>query len=44
MQLPRVGKAFGFVLGIGLGIITRDHYMYPYPLRVHDLEEDFKEF
>jgi hypothetical protein len=42
--LPRFGKPFGFVVGVFLGIITRDHYVYPYPLRVQDLEEDFKEF
>jgi len=42
--LPRFGKPVGFLLGVFLGVITRDHYMYPYPLRVQDLEEDFKEF
>ena len=31
-------------MGVFLGIITRDHFIYPYPLRVQDLEGDFKEF
>lgn len=39
----RVSKPIGFLIGICLGIYTRDNYVYPYPLRVQDLEEDFKE-
>ena len=38
----RLSKPFGFLAGILLGIYTRDCYIYPYPLRVQDLEEDYK--
>ena len=40
----RITKALGFVTGIVLGVITRDNYLYPYPLRVSDLEEDFNKY
>lgn len=38
----RLSKPFGFITGILLGIYTRDSYVYPYPIRVQDLEEDYK--
>lgn len=34
----RLSKPIGFIIGIGLGIYTRDSYVYPYPLRVQDLQ------
>ncbi len=40
----RLGKPIGFVVGILLGITTRDNYLYPYPLRTDDLEEEYKQY
>lgn len=38
----RVSKPLGFITGMLLGIYTRDSYVYPYPLRVQDLQEDYE--
>lgn len=38
----RLSRPIGFVLGIVLGIYTRDSYAYPYPLRVEDMQEDYE--
>lgn len=38
----RLSRPIGFVLGIFLGIYTRDNYVYPYPLRVQDLQADYE--
>jgi len=37
----RLSKPIGFLFGVGLGLFTRDNYVYPYPLRVQDIEEDY---
>lgn len=38
----RTSKPLGFILGTLLGIYTRDNYLYPYPLRVYDLQQDYE--
>lgn len=38
----RISKPIGFILGAFLGIYTRDNYLYPYPLRVSDLQQDYE--
>lgn len=38
----RLSRPVGFVLGIVLGIYTRDSYVYPYPLRAQDMQEDYE--
>ena len=37
----RPGKAIGFIVGLFIGIYARDNYLYPYPIRVHDLQSAF---
>jgi hypothetical protein len=37
----RPGKPIGFVVGLLAGFYTRDNYQYPYPIRVHDLQDAF---
>lgn len=38
----RISKPIGFIIGTVLGIYTRDNYLYPYPLRVSDLQQDYE--
>ena len=33
----RLGKPVGFMVGLTLGIVTRDHFLYPYAIKVQDL-------
>ena len=40
----RFGQPIGFIFGVVIGIKTRDYFMYPYALRVQDLEQDFRQF
>ena len=40
----RVGKILGFATGLFIGYKTRDYFIYPYPLRVDDLQINFEEF
>lgn len=40
----RIGKPIGFIIGLTLGIKTRDFFIYPYPLRAQDMEEDFNRY
>lgn len=35
--MVRIGKGIGYAFGIFAGIVTRDNYQYPYPLKVEDL-------
>ena len=42
--MVRIGKPLGFIVGLSLGVITRDHFIYPYAIKAQDLEENFKEF
>jgi energy-converting hydrogenase Eha subunit F len=37
----KISKTVGFVLGLALGIFTRDNYLYPYPIKVEEIQEDF---
>ena len=37
----RVSQPIGFVIGFVLGVYTRDNHLYPHPMRVSDLEEDY---
>lgn len=37
----RISKPIGFIVGVVLGIQTRDNYLFPYPLRVEGLREDY---
>lgn len=43
-NMVRLSKPIGFLAGIYIGITTRDYFIYPYPIRVQDLEEDFKKY
>ena len=38
----RISKPIGFIIGTLLGIYTRDNYLYPYPLRVSDIQQDYE--
>lgn len=40
--MVRISKSLGFMLGLVMGIYTRDNYVYPYPLKVQQLEEDYQ--
>jgi hypothetical protein len=37
----RLSTPIGFIAGLFIGIYTRDNYVYPYPLRVQDIQEDY---
>ena len=38
----RLSRPIGFFMGLFLGMYTRDSYVYPYPLRVQDMKEDYE--
>ena len=42
--MVRVSKVVGFVVGAGLAVITREYFIYPYALRVQDMQEDFNHY
>jgi hypothetical protein len=42
--MVRFGKPIGFAVGLMLGVSTRDYFVYPYAIRVIDLEDDFKQY
>jgi hypothetical protein len=33
----RISKPIGFGFGVLIGMLTRESYVYPYPLKVEDL-------
>jgi hypothetical protein len=41
--MMRISKPIGFCFGVLIGMLTRESYVYPYPLKVEDLKEDFNE-
>ena len=37
----RISKPFGFIVGLYLGITTRDNFLYPYTIKVQDLQQEY---